>query len=129
MDEVEERRKETVVNDGDRQVVQERVSTNTTVDTRQTSSNIVWYIAGVLLALLAIRFVLKLTGANPSSGFVDFIYTLSGVFVAPFRGIFSTPTAEGDIVRSVFETSTVVAIIVYALIAWGISRLFTLNKK
>ena len=129
MAEVEERRKETVVDDGDRQIVKERVSTDNTGDTRQNSSNIVWYIAGVLLALLAIRFVLKLTGANPESGFVDFIYTLSGVFVTPFAGIFSTPTAEGDIVKSVFETSTAVAIIVYALVAWGIARLFTLNKK
>ena len=129
MAEIEERRKETVVNDGERQVVQERVSTDDTVDTRQTKSNIVWYIAGVLLVFLAIRFVLKLTGANPASGFVDFIYTLSGIFVAPFTSIFSTPTAEGDIVKSVFETGTVVAIVVYALIAWGISRLFTLDKK
>ena len=129
MAEVEERRRETVVNGDDRQVTQERVSSESSVGNKQTLSNIVWYIAGVILALLVIRFVLKLAGANPSSGFVEFIYGVSGIFVAPFTGIFSTPTAEGDVVRSVFETATVVAIIVYALVAWGISRLFTLNQK
>lgn len=48
---------------------------------------------------------------------------------APFRGIFSTPTTEGDITTSVFETSTLIAIAVYAVIAWGIVKLATLNKS
>jgi len=79
--------------------------------------------------LLAFRFTLKLLGANPSSGFVDLIYSVTNVLVAPFTGIFSTPTAEGDIVSSVFETSTLVAIVVYALIAWGLVKLVNLNQR
>lgn len=89
----------------------------------QTASYIVYFIFGLLDVLLAFRFVFKLLGANPSTGFVDFIYSLSGIFVAPFTGIFSTSVAQGDVTTSVFDPATLVAIVVYALLAWGIVAL------
>jgi len=89
----------------------------------QTASYYVYFILGVLEVLLAFRLVLKLLGANPSSGFVDFIYGLSAIFVAPFTGIFNTTTSDGAVVSSVLEPATVVALIVYALLAWGIVAL------
>lgn len=98
-------------------------------DSRLTAQNVVYYILGLIEAILLLRFILKLFGANPTSGFVDFIYDFSSIFVAPFRGIFSTPTAEGDIVESVFETSTLIAMIVYALVAYGIARLLTIDRS
>jgi hypothetical protein len=85
---------------------------------------VVYYIAGVIIALIALRFIFLLLGANRGSGFVDFIYNLSGIFVAPFVGIFGEPTFG----VSYFETSSLVAIIVYGLIAVGIGKLFTLNR-
>jgi uncharacterized membrane protein len=118
-----------VSSDGKRQVVREKTLDHNDADAKQTGANLVWYIAGILEAILAIRFVLKLAGANPTSGFVDFIYGFSSIFVAPFRGIFSTPTTEGDIVTSVFETSTIVAMIIYALIAWAIAKVLVINQK
>ncbi len=89
----------------------------------QTASYYVYFILGVLEVLLAFRLVLKLLGANPSSGFVDFIYGLSAIFVAPFTGIFNTTTSDGAVVSSVLEPATIVALIVYALLAWGIVTL------
>lgn len=89
----------------------------------QTAGYFVYLIFGVLEVLLAFRFVLKLLGANPSSGFVDFIYNLSAIFVAPFTGIFNTSLANGAVTTSVFEPATLVALIVYALLAWGIVTL------
>ena len=89
----------------------------------QMGGYIVYFILGVLEILLAFRFVLKLAGANPSSGFVDFIYGLSRFFVSPFNGIFRTSLAQGSETTSVFEPSTLIAIIVYAIIAWGIVKL------
>jgi hypothetical protein len=130
MAETQEKVRETEVSQkGDTQVVRERKSTASSEDTRFTLVNGVWYLVGVVEVLLALRFALKLFGANPRSGFVDFVYSLSGFFTAPFRGIFSTPTAEGDITTAVFETSTVVAIVVYALIGWGLAKLLTLGSK
>ena len=41
----------------------------------------------VLLTGLTFRLVFALTGANPANGFVDFIYDVTGPFVAPFENI------------------------------------------
>ena len=88
------------------------------------AKRIVYYIGGVIIALIALRFIFLLLGANRGSGFVDFIYDLSGIFVAPFVGIFGAPTFGVSYV----ETSSIVAIIVYALLTIGIGKLFTLNR-
>jgi len=89
----------------------------------QTAGYLVYFVFGLLDVLLAFRFVFKLLGANPSTGFVDFIYNLSAVFVAPFAGIFNTSLAKGDVTTSIFEPATLVALIVYAVLAWGIVAL------
>lgn len=94
----------------------------------QTVTYFIYFLFGVLEILLAFRFVLKLAGASHSSGFVNFIYGLSGVFVAPFNGIFHTSLAEGAETTSIFEPSTLVALIVYALIAWGIVKLIQISS-
>jgi hypothetical protein len=84
---------------------------------------IVYYIFGVLEILLACRFVLKLFGANPNNMFVSFIYSVSHVFLLPFAGIFGTAVAKGAVTLVVFEPSTIIAVIVYAVVAWGIVKL------
>jgi len=85
---------------------------------------LIWYALGFIEVLLAFRFFLKLIGANPLSGFVSFTYGLSEPFVAPFSGIVQTTTAN----TAVFEWSTVIAAIVYVIVAYGIVQLFQLVK-
>ena len=101
---------------------------NTKASGSQTGGYIVYFIFGVLEILLAFRFVLKFAGANPSSGFVDFIYSVSRIFVLPFNGIFHTSLAQGSETTSVFEPSTLVALIVYILVAWGIVKLINISS-
>jgi hypothetical protein len=84
---------------------------------------IIYYILGVLEALFAFRLIFKLLGANPESTFVSLIYTISGVFLAPFNVIFSPAVTKGIETQSVLEPATIIAMIVYALIAYGIVRL------
>lgn len=79
-------------------------------------SRVVMYIFGVIEVLIAIRFVLKLLGANSKAGFVQFAYGISDVFMKPFATIFGAERASG----STFELSALAAIAIYALIAWGI---------
>lgn len=105
----------------DRQVVTEDRAPGSVVAQR-----IVWYVTGVVIALLALRLVLQLLGANEGNAFVDLIYGLSGVFAAPFFGMFSYEPSYGV---SYFEVSTFVAILIYALIGWGIAQLFTLGSR
>ena len=86
------------------------------------SQNIVYYILGIVETLIGFRLLFKLLDANPRNGFVTFLYSLTGIFVAPFRGIFSTSVSS----QSVFEPAAVIAMAVYAVIAYGIIRLFKL---
>ena len=54
---------------------------------------------------------------------MDLIYSLTRVFVLPFSGIFPAGFSQGVVTTSVFEPATLVAIIVYGVIAWGIVEL------
>lgn len=90
-----------------------------------TANNVIWYIAGLLEGLLALRFILALLGANPANAFASFIYGISYPFVAPFFTLFSYNFRYGV---SHFEAYTLVAMVIYALIAYAIARLITINR-
>src|SRR5258708_32834705 len=51
------------------------------------SYQIIWYVLGVMEFLLVFRFVLKMIGANPFSGFTSLIYNLSNPLALPFSGV------------------------------------------
>ncbi len=110
---------------GDTKVTRQSVAEHSDVPGTVMAKRVVYYIGGAIIALLALRFVLALLGAAEGNGFVDFVYGLSSVFVSPFFGIFGEPTYGA----SQLETSTLVAIIVYALLTVGIGKLFTLGTS
>ncbi|MBA3283618.1 MAG: YggT family protein [Nitrosopumilus sp.] len=87
-------------------------------------TQIVWYILNLLEVLLAFRFVLRLMGANAGAGFTSFIYAVTYPFVAPFLNVFSISRVAG----ATFEWTTLLAMFVYWLIAWGIIRIITMNR-
>jgi hypothetical protein len=88
---------------------------------------VVWFVASLIEVLLGTRFVLALLGANATNTFANFIYTTSHVFVSPFFNLFSYNGYINGISR--FEGYTVVAMIVYILIATGIAQLITITRK
>lgn len=73
----------------------------------------------MLEVLISIWVLLKLLGANPQAGFAQFIYGMTAVFLARFTALFPDPAAGA----AVLELSSLVAMLVYALIAWGIVRI------
>lgn len=85
---------------------------------------IIWYIVGVVEVLLGFRMALKALGAFPSSFFTSMIYTLSDPLVLPFTGILP---ASGT-VNATFEWSTIIAAVVYLILAFGIMELMQLLK-
>jgi len=85
---------------------------------------IVWWVVGLIDTLIAIRFLLKVFGANPAP-FVRFMYDLTWPLVAPFHGIFNTD----QVGRSVFEPESIVAIVIYLLIGWGIVSLIRILSR
>jgi hypothetical protein len=89
----------------------------------QTIEYLMYFFFGALEVLLAFRLILKLTGANSFSAFVGLIYGVTGVFIVPFQGIFQQATAQGAVTTAVLEPATLVAIVVYAVLAVGIVKL------
>jgi len=86
----------------------------------------IYLIFGLIEVLLAIRFVLKALGANPEAGFAQLIYGVTGPLVAPFSGLFGTPQAAGG---ATLEVHTLIALVMYALVAWLLVRFAWLAFK
>ena len=95
----------------------------------QTVEYIIYYLLGALEILLAFRLILKLLGAGTNSGFVSIIYSITGLFILPFEGIFRRAYSQGVETSSVLEPSTIVAMIVYAVFVWGIINLWHIVTK
>jgi hypothetical protein len=124
-------RRKTEAVDNNNQVVDR--NTNSPVQTtRQYTANspglilarLVWIVASIIIALLAIRFFFILFGANPGNGFVDFIYNVSYPFARPFFGIFGYHLRYGT---SRVEMASIVAIVIYGLAAYLIGRLLSIG--
>jgi YggT family protein len=76
---------------------------------------LIWFLAGLVDVLVALRFVLKLFGASLASPFVTLVYNLTAPLVRPFRDIFPV-SGSGAFV---FEPAALVALVIYPLIALG----------
>lgn len=87
-------------------------------------TQVVWYLLGLIEIFLALRFFLKMFAANIAAGFTGFIYTVTEPLTMPFSTVFRISRVEGN----VFEWTTLLAIAVYAIIAWGIVKLFLMGK-
>ncbi len=116
--------RETTTKDGGATVQRRTVARNAPTSGVVVAQRIVWFIVGVVDAIIALRFILLLLGANREAGFTDFIYSVSAPLVSPFIGIFGQPTYG----QSVFEISSVLAVLVYTLIGWGIAKLLTIAR-
>jgi hypothetical protein len=79
----------------------------------------IYLIFGVIEVLLLIRFALKALGANAETGFAQLIYAITGPLVAPFLGLFGTPTPTDG---AALEPYTLLALVVYAAVGWLLAR-------
>lgn len=101
---------------------QRQVIRNTAAEQRITLARItqvIWLLFGFLEALIGIRIILKLIGANPAAFFSQIIYGVTEVFLWPFSGLVPNP----GVGAFQLEVSSIFGMIVYALIAWGLTRL------
>ncbi|HSH55488.1 MAG TPA: hypothetical protein VK983_01520 [Candidatus Limnocylindrales bacterium] len=119
---------ETTVANGNAVETTQRINDPVAADDhrKDVAARVVWFITGVLLSLLALRFLFALLGANPANGFANFIYTVTTPFVAPFFGLFRYDFTAGV---SRFETFTLVAMAIYALIGYAIAKALTLTRR
>ena len=120
-DQIDQRKRVVVQQSGDH-VHEEQVVQNVNLEYREAIYKVtqfIWLLFGGLEALIGIRVILKLIGANPASAFVAFVYQLSELFLWPFRNIVANPGFQNNIL----EITSVIAMIVYALVGWAIVRL------
>lgn len=76
----------------------------------------------ILNALIGLRFLLKMMAANPANPFAQLIYFITDPFLWIFKGITYTPTLGGIQI----EFFSLIAIVVYSLIAWILTQLIWL---
>jgi uncharacterized protein YggT (Ycf19 family) len=79
---------------------------------------LVYIWVSVTLVLLFLTFILELFGANPTAGFVEWVYRSTERAMAPFRGIFE-PITLSD--QSLLDISVLFAMIVYGFVALGLN--------
>jgi hypothetical protein len=96
---------------------------------KETTEYLIYFFFGVLEVLLAFRLVLKLMGANVGSAFVRLTYGITGLFILPFEGIFRRGYTQGLETTSVIEPSVLVAVMIYAVLAWGIVKLLRISSR
>jgi uncharacterized protein YggT (Ycf19 family) len=85
---------------------------------------VIWYILGVVEVLLAFRIVLKILAANPGNSIISFIYSISDPLALPFATIFGVTITKNTVV----EWSTILAMVIYAVVAFGIVQLLLIFK-
>jgi hypothetical protein len=120
-DQIDRRKKVVVQQHGDH-VHEEHVVRDINLEYRESVYMIVqfvWLLFGGLEGLIAIRMALKLIGANPGNWFAALVYQLSDLFLWPFQNLTVNP-AFGNFV---LEITSLIAVLVYALIGWAIVRL------
>ncbi|SRR5690606_3178142 len=122
---VDQREEVRVVRDADSEhrehIIQNLGEERRTMLSRVTG--LIWLLTGILEFAIALRILLKLMAANPATPFVNLVYGLTDLFLWPFAGLTITPQANG----MVLELSSLVAMIVYAAIAWVIVRVIWLT--
>jgi len=85
--------------------------------------NIVYYLFGLVEVVLGIRVFLHLIADNSGNAFANIIDTLSYPFVVLFTTLVPNPVLGTN---SVLEITTVIAMVVWAIVAWLFARLIWL---
>ena len=95
----------------------------TSVAPAQRAVEMIYLLFGIVDAFLLVRLVLKVLAANPNVPFTGFVYGVSEFFLVPFRGLLPSWVSG----HSILEPSVVIAILVYALIGYGLARLLAIT--
>ena len=83
------------------------------------ATQLIWLLLGLLEAAIALRVVFKLIAVNAANPFAMLLYNVTDFFVAPFASLMGAPASGG----MVLEISSIIAMIVYLLIAWALERI------
>lgn len=77
-------------------------------------------VAGILNALLALRFIIALFTSSTTNAITSVIFNATNWLVTPFQTLFGTPPSGGG---GYFDLPALAAIVTVSLLAWLISSL------
>ncbi|MEI7579483.1 MAG: YggT family protein [bacterium] len=80
-------------------------------------------IFGIIIAIILIRILFGIIGANKAAPFVSFWYTFSETFIGGFQGIF--PNIGTSVAPMFIEVYAVIALIFYLILAFIVSKALT----
>ena len=80
---------------------------------------VIYLVFGIVDGLLLVRLLLKVLGTNPEAPFSSFGYGLTDFLLGPFKGMLPAYVSG----KTIFEPSVLIAILVYALIAWVLAKI------
>jgi hypothetical protein len=88
---------------------------------------IVYFLFGIAEALLTLRIILHLIGANAANAFVSWVYNFSQPLVTPFSSIINQPSATaigpGAVTSSVIDWAAIIALVIIVVIGAVIGRI------
>jgi uncharacterized protein YggT (Ycf19 family) len=85
-------------------------------------THIIWGVFSLIEGLIGLRILLKLFVSTPESPFASFIYTITEPFLRSFQSSVVQPSAGGIFL----ELSSLIAMIVYALLAWALAKVLSI---
>ena len=88
-------------------------------------ARLVYWVLGFVEVALLFRVFFALLGANPTNAVAHFVYNVSEPLARPFFTLFSYQPTQGI---SRLEIGTIAAMVVYAVVAWGIVMLLTMAR-
>jgi uncharacterized membrane protein len=101
---------------------QERIVEDLSTERRLWSfriTRVIYILFGILEALLGLRFIFKLIGANAANPFAHGIYQFTSLFLSPFSSLLANPALGA----SILEITTLISMIIYLLGAWLLSQI------
>ena len=101
-----------------REVVSEDVNYRKRLTIERVSA-LIGFGFSIIEGAIGLRVLLRLMEANPRNAFVIVTYNFTGLFLAPFTGLTVNPAVDG----MVLEITSIIAMIVYALLALAVIRL------
>jgi uncharacterized protein YggT (Ycf19 family) len=104
---------------------QQVASSGEVAEARTNKKNqVIWYIVGIINALLVLRLIFLVLGAR-SVGFANVLYSITDPFVSLFKGVFPAPQVDG----AYFDTAALLAIVIISLLGWGISSFINVANR
>jgi hypothetical protein len=77
-----------------------------------------WFLM-VMETILALRFLLKIFGANPENLFTSIVFAFTDILLVPFNGIVPSISFHPN---QAFEVATLIAMLVYFMLFYALKR-------